>query len=385
MITRRKFLHATAAGATTFGAATQLLAEAPTSGAVMPTKGSVVATRPLPTKPPSTGAKYRPPYHFGMGGTQMGNCFAPVSDAEAEAALEAAWAAGVRHFDTSPFYGYGLSERRLGRLLRNHRPEDYVLSTKVGRVFKASTEPRPPSEFWKNPAPFSYRYDYSAEEVRRSVEDSLQRLGVPKIDVVYVHDVSPDNEELGRPWQEVFDLAARGAMPELTRMREEGLIKAWGFGINRPDAAIRTAETGVADPDVVLLACHYSLVDHQAALDRTFPPLAKRNISVVVGTPLNAGFLAGRERYNFDPNIPAAALEKRRRPTAVADRFGVDLRTAALQFASAPPIVSAIIPGARSTAQVQANVESMKVQIPGEFWDVLRRDDLIAPNAPIPA
>lgn len=168
-------------------------------------------------------------------------------------------------------------------------------------------------------------------------------------------------------------------------MREEGIIKAWGFGINRPDAAIRAVETGVADPNVVLLACQYSLIDHQSALDRTFPILARRNISVVLGTPLNAGFLAGRERYNFDPKIPATALEKRRQLTAVADRFGVDLRTAALQFASAPPIVSAIIPGARSAAQVQANVQSMKVQIPGEFWNVLRRDGLIAPNAPVPA
>lgn len=174
MMTRRHFLSLAAAGTTALAAA-RLKADGPGVGAMMPTKGKI-GDKPLPTNSVSPGEKYRPAFRLGLGGVAIGNAFAPATDAQAEATLEAAWEAGVRYFDTSPWYGLGLSERRFGHFLHNHKPEEYVLSTKVGRLLTAAVEP--PQTMWQQPAPFSYRYDYTAEGVRRSIEDSLQRLGV---------------------------------------------------------------------------------------------------------------------------------------------------------------------------------------------------------------
>lgn len=350
-------------------------------GSVMPTKGQVT-DKPLPTNEPSKSGHYRPPFRFGLGGVAIGNGFAPVADEAAYATLEAAWAAGVRYFDTSPWYGLGLSERRFGQFLDNHSPDQYVLSTKVGRLLEAADKP-PKAGIWKKPSSFSYRYDYTADGVRRSIEDSLQRLGISKIDVVFIHDLSPDNSDMGDRWTEYFDQAAKGAMPELIRMREEGMIKAWGFGVNRPEPALRAVE--VSDPDIFLLATQYSLLEHQDALEQTFPKLDEHGASVVVGAPLNAGYLAGRERYHYSGEIPDWAPKKRARVSAIAEQHGIDLRTAALQFAAAPKTVSAVIPGARNAAQIEADVQSMKVTIPDEFWTALKSEGLIAENAPTPS
>ncbi|WP_243247361.1 aldo/keto reductase [Pseudomonas maioricensis] len=329
--------------------------------------------------------RYRTPFRFGMGGTQIGNIFAPISDDQAQAVLKQAWDAGVRYFDTSPFYGYGLSEHRLGQFLRGKPRHEYLVSTKVGRVFKPSPATKVDDSLWTEPLPFRYEYDYTAAGTRRSIEDSLQRLGLAKIDIVYIHDLGPDNTELPGAWQKNYEIATRGAMAELTKMREEGLIGAWGFGINAPDAAILSAQSSVPTPDIILLACQYSIIDHAFAIEKTFPALARKGISVVVGTPLNDGFLGGRNRYNFSTKLPDGVLEKRARLTTVCDRFGIDIRTAALQFAAAPKIVSAIIPGARVPGQVKANAESMSVKIPQEFWETLRREKLILPGAESPA
>ena len=353
-------------------------------GSILPTRGPVVRDS-LPRNEPVAGMRYRTPFRFGMGGTQIGNIFEPISEAQAQSVLQAAWEAGVRYFDTSPFYGYGLSEYRLGQFLRSQRQGSYVVSTKVGRVLKASRGSLPNASLWPSPAPFSYTYDFTASGARRSVEDSLQRMGIPQIDMVFIHDLSPDNTELDGPWQTHFAVAAQGAMVELTRMREEGLIGGWGFGINTPDAAVLAATSSVPTPDIVLLACQYSLIEHTQALDKTFPALQRKGISVVLGTPLNDGFLGGRSRYHFSDQIPAGAVEKRARLMEVADRFGIDIRTAALQFAAAPSIVSAVIPGARVPGQVRANAESMKVDIPAGFWTELQRLGLIASHAPVPA
>lgn len=390
---RRLFLQTASAGTLAGIAASQLTAAQGTTGlpsslaergTVLPTRGNVTRSEP-PMNEPVAGMRYRTPFRFGMGGTQMGNIFAAISDEQAQAVLQAAWDAGVRHFDTSPFYGYGLSEYRLGRFLRDKKPDDYVISTKVGRLLKASRAPLPNAALWPQPAPFNYQYDFTAAGARRSVEDSLQRLGLPKIDIVYIHDLSPDNAELPGTWRDHFAVAATGAMAELSRMRDEGLIRGWGLGINTPDAAVLAAESDVPTPDIVLLACQYSILDHEQTLTRTFPTLQKKGVSVVVGTPLNDGFLGGRNRYHFSDQIPAGARQKRARLSEVAERHGIDIRTAALQFAAAPSIVSAIIPGARAAGQVRANAQSMKVKIPAEFWQALRRDGLISPQAPVPA
>jgi len=379
-IDRRVFISTTGAGVASAAAARVLGRPAEPDCSVMPTKGEKGA-KGLPNNAKVAGGKYRPPHRMGMGGVALGNGFAPISDAQALATMQAAWDAGVRYFDTSPFYGFGLSEHRMGDFLHAQKPDDYVISTKVGRVFKAAKEP-PNSPIWKSPAPFSYRFDYTAEGTRRSIEDSLMRLGAAQIDIVFIHDLSPDTPDLGRPWTEAFDEAAKGAMPELTKMREEGVIKAWGFGVNRPDAVLRAIE--IADPDICLLATQYSLIDHQEALDKTFPALEKKGVSVVVGAPLNAGFLGGRDRYHYSGTFPPGVKEKRRRLMEICETHGVDLRTAALQFAAAPAVVSSVIPGARCPDQVRANVESMSVKIPAAFWNELREKGLLARNAPVP-
>lgn len=339
------------------------------------------ADAPLSTA--ASPGRFRPRSRLGLGGVAIGNGFASSSDAQAEATLAAAWDAGVRFFDTSPWYGLGLSERRFGRFLHGRAAEQYTLSSKVGRLLTATTGPLPET-MWVDPAPFRHRYDYSASGTRRSVEDSLNRLGVEQLDVVFIHDLSPDNEDdLGMPWEQRFAEAAKGAMPELTRMRSEGMIRAWGFGVNCPEPALLTLEE--SDPDIFLLACQYSLLDHARALHETFPRIAARGASVVVGSPLLAGYLAGRDRYLYDGSVPGWAPGKRARVQSICERHGVDLRTAALQFAAAPDVVSAVVPGARSPGQVRANAESMAVQVPAALWDELRHEGLIERDAPVPS
>lgn len=392
---RRDFLTYSAAGAVAAAllpasSIASSLAAAPTPsplterGSVMRTEGRIVRAD-LPLNSASHKMRYMTPQRFGMGGTQIGNIFAPISDEQADSVLQAAWNAGVRLYDTSPFYGFGLSEYRLGRFLRGKNPADYVVSTKVGRVLTAAGGVRADHAIWKSPAPFNYRYDYTAAGTRRSVEDSLQRLGLPRIDIVFIHDLSPDNSELEDGWEAAYQVARTGAMAELEKMRSEGLIKAWGFGVNTPNAVVQALTRDDPTPDIVLLACQYSLLDHRDALRNTFPALKRKGTSVVVGTPLNDGFLGGRNRYNFSPDIPAGAIEKRARIMAVASRHGIDIHTAALQFAAAHPQVSAIIPGARSPGQIIANVQAMKVGIPAAFWEDLKSQSLIDAEAPVPS
>jgi D-threo-aldose 1-dehydrogenase len=358
--TRRNFLATTALG----------------SAAMVATGEAQTTTGPASIK----SVRYRPPHHFGLGGVAIGNGFKPTSDLQAEETLAAAWAGGVRYFDTSPWYGLGLSERRFGRFLHNQKREDYVISTKVGRLLKAG---KPGDRLlWKEPSPFVHTYDYTADGVCRSIEDSLQRLGVESIDIVFIHDLSPDNGDLGERWTEQFDIAAKGAMPALTKMREEGLIKAWGLGVNTIEPALATLK--VADPDIFLSATQYSLMHHEDALNRLFPACDARGVSIVVGAPLNAGFLAGLDRYDYSGKMPEGFKEKRARIRTLASKHGTDLRTAALQFTTAPPTVCATIPGARTAQQVAENATSMKVQIPAAFWTELKNEGLIAKSAPTP-
>lgn len=323
---------------------------------------------------------WRPPVRFGLGGVALGNGFAPVSEAQAEEALHAAWDAGVRYYDTSPFYGFGLSERRFGHFLHTRPRDEYTLSTKVGRIFTAGSPA--PHPLWKQPSPFVYRYDYTADGVKRALDDSLQRLGVERIDIVFVHDLSPDNDEELGGWKRQFEIAARGAFPALTELREQGVISAWGLGVNRIEPIQEALR--VADPDLCLLATQYSLVNHEHALRALFPQLAARGVSIVVGAPFEAGFLSGKDRYDYGNTIPDDKARQRARIAALAHDHGVDLRTAALQFAAAPDVVAAVLPGGRSPAQIRDNAASMTASIPSAFWDALKREALIAAEAPVP-
>ncbi|HEV7442873.1 MAG TPA: aldo/keto reductase [Steroidobacteraceae bacterium] len=328
---------------------------------------------------------YVPPTKFGLGGVTLGNEFEVITDEDAYKTLDAAWSAGVRYYDVSPWYGLGLAERRFGYYLHTRNRDEYVLSSKVGKLLKASRQNDGKSKFPFSPSPNNVVFDYTADGVRRSVEDSLQRLGVSDLDIVFVHDISADNKLLPTPWQQQFEIALKGAFPALTRMKAEGIIKGWGIGVNTPEPILRVMQE--ADPDVCLLASQYSLIDHSNALNSIFPVARQRNVKFVIGSSLNAGFLSGSPRYNYGKNswdIPRKYIEKREKLRAVAARYGVDLRTAALRFSAAPDVAAALIVGARSEDQILANVTSMQATIPPGFWAELKRQKLIEHNAPTP-
>jgi D-threo-aldose 1-dehydrogenase len=329
---------------------------------------------------------YKPSHRFGLGGVPLGNEFAVVTEKEAYATLEAAWSVGVRYYDTSPWYGLGLCERRFGNFLHTKGRGDYVLSSKVGKLLKASPRNNAREYFPFTPSPNKPFFDYTADGVKRSIEDSLQRLGLDALDIVFVHDLSPDNPYLPTDWEDQFEIARKGAFVALTRMREEGIIKGWGVGVNRPEPIMKLLD--VADPDVCLLASQYSLIDHKNALHHVFPAARAKGISFVMGSSLNAGFISGSQRYNYGKEnykIPQPILEKREKLRGVAGRHGVDLRTAALQFAATPDIASALIVGAASGQQIAADYSSMQVKIPVEFWAELKERKLIEQDAPVPA
>jgi D-threo-aldose 1-dehydrogenase len=329
---------------------------------------------------------FKPEFQFGLGGVPIGNEFEIVTDEAALNTLEAAWNAGVRYFDVSPWYGLGLAERRYGMFLHNQPRESYLISTKVGKLLKAAPRNNSKELFPYGNSPNNVVFDYTADGVRRSIEDSLQRLGIDHIDVVFVHDLSPDNLLLPTPWPEQFAIALNGAFPALSRMRDEGIIRGWGVGVNTPEPILRVMQE--SDPEVCLLASQYSLIDHADALNRVFPVARRQGVSFVVGSSLNAGFISGSPRYNYGKeswNISQEHLAKRERLRAVANQFGVDLRTAALQFSAAPDVAVSLLVGAHTEAQALANVVSMKATIPQAFWAELRRQQLIEHNAPVPA
>ena len=328
---------------------------------------------------------FKPEFQFGLGGVPLGNEFEVVTDEDAIKALEASWNAGVRYFDVSPWYGLGLAERRYGMFLHKQPRDSYVISTKVGKLLKASPHNNSKDLFPYGNSPNNVVFDYTADGVRRSLEDSLQRLGIDHIDVVFVHDISSDNALLPRPWPEEFAVALKGAFPALSQMRDEGVIKAWGIGVNTPEPILRVMQE--SDADVCLLASQYSLIDHTNALNNVFPVARQRGVSFVVGSSLNAGFISGSPRYNYGKNnwnISQEHLAKRERLRAVANQFGVDIRTAALQFSAAPDVAVSLIVGAHTEPQALANASSMKATIPQAFWAELKRQNLIEQSAPVP-
>lgn len=327
--------------------------------------------------------RFRPKNKAGFGGVAIGNGFQHNPDIECLQAVEAAWNAGVRYYDTSPWYGLGISERRLGMFLKDKPREEFTLSTKIGRILEPKEDFKLSGRsLWKSKLNFGYKYDYTAAGVRKSVEDSLQRLGVSSLDVVFIHDLSPDNGDMKQDWVKYFEIAQKGAMPELTKMREEGLIKGWGFGVNTIEPILKAIE--VADPDIFLSACQYSLIKHEDDLNKVFPKLAAKDISVVVGAPLCAGFLSGKDRYLYDGSFPEGVKQKLVALKRVAANHKVDLRTAALQFSAAPDVVSAVIPGAHTVQQAKENAASFSAKIPAGFWEELKKEKLIAANAPVP-
>jgi D-threo-aldose 1-dehydrogenase len=316
----------------------------------------------------------------------IGNEFEPITDDQADATLAAAWETGLRYFDVAPWYGLGLAERRYGRFLHRQKRDDYVLSTKVGKLLKATPDNRSREMFRFAPSPNNVVFDYSADGVRRSIEDSLQRIGVDRIDIAFVHDISADNPWLPCDWEEAFAVALKGAFPALSKMRDEGIIQAWGIGVNTPEPMLRVMRE--ADPDICLLAKQYSLIDHEHALHEVMPVAREAGVRFVIGSSLHAGFVSGSARYNYGEkswDIPREVTTKREKMQEIADLFGVDLRSAALQFSAAPDVAAALVTGMKSPAQVIANVASMAATIPSDFWATLKDQNLIAQDAAVPA
>ncbi len=326
--------------------------------------------------------RFRPADKAGFGGVALGNGFQHNADLECLQAVEAAWNAGIRLFDTSPWYGLGISERRMGLFLKDQPRDSFTLSTKVGRLMLPHEDFKMEQSLWKGNLNFAYKYDYSAAGVRQSIEESLQRLGLSSIDVVYIHDLSPDNGDMKDSYAYYFEQAVNGAMPELTRMREEGIIKGWGLGVNTVEPILQTLE--VADPDIFLSACQYSLIKHDEDLNQVFPKVAERGGSIVVGAPLCAGFLSGKDRYLYDGTFPAGVKEKLNALQRVAKNHAVELRTAALQFAAAPDEVSGVIPGAHTAEQAVQNAHAFNAKVHSDFWKELKYEKLIAEHAPVP-
>lgn len=347
----------------------------------MPMFASPLSNQPK-TNMGNLANRFRPKEKNGFGGVAIGNGFNENQNDECLDAVEAAWNAGVRYFDTSPWYGLGISERRLGLALKDKPRKDFTLSTKIGRILKPHEDFKVTQAIWKGKMNFSYKYDYTAEGARRSVEDSLQRLGLSSLDIVFIHDLSPDNGDMKQDWVKYFDIAAKGAMPELTKMREEGLIKGWGFGVNTIEPILKAFE--VADPDIFLSACQYNLIKHDDLFNKVFPVAEKRDISFVIGSPLCAGFLSGKDRYLYGGDFPAGVEEKLAKLQHVAANHNVDLRTAALQFCAAPAIVSGVIPGSHTVQQATENSASFKTKIPDNFWAELKKEKLILEDIATP-
>ena len=321
---------------------------------------------------------YIPHGPLGMGSAPLGNLITEVPEPDATACIEAGWAAGIRHFDTAPHYGAGLAEHRLGRFLRTRKRDDYTLSTKIGRILHADANVPDPSENFLHALPFRRSIDYSGPGTIRSLQDSQQRMGLTRFDIVYIHDCSEDWH--GPAWRDRFAEAMSGAARELSAMRARGEIRAWGMGLNMIEPALACLEA--ADPDIFLIAGRYTLIDH-TALAKLFPACAAKGAKVVLGGPYNSGLLAGGTTFNYAP-AQADIVAKAQAVRAICDRHNVDIKAAALQFCAAHPVVAAVIPGPRTAAEVEQNADLIDADIPGQFWSDLRAAGLIPEAAPTP-
>ena len=319
---------------------------------------------------------------LGLGGAPLGNLFRPVTDAEAAGVLDAAWADGCRTFDTAPHYGNGLSEHRVGRALRGR--DGYSLATKVGRLLVPRVDAPREQHGYRDVLPFVQRLDYSAAGTRRSIEDSLQRLGLARIDVAYVHDM--DAATHGERANAVLHQVLDETLPELRQLQREGLVGAVGLGVN--DVAVVLQVLRAADLDALMLAGRYSLLDH-GALPALLPECARRGVRIALGGVFNSGILATGVRSSAVPtfNYAPAARALVERAGAIEDlcaEFGVPLRAAALQFPLAHEAVAVVMAGARSVAEWKDCVAMMQNPIPGAFWSELRARGLLPPEAPTP-
>ncbi len=322
---------------------------------------------------------------LGLGGAPFGDLFEAISEEQAQQALQAAWDAGVRYFDTAPYYGYGKSEHRVGHFLRQQPRQDFVISTKVGRVFRA---PRNLATFdkagWVGGLPFEFDYDYSYDGIMRSYEDSLQRLGLPSVDLLVIHDLDfyfHKNEARVNAYLSQLFTSGWRALEELRATKQ---IKGVGAGINELGMIPRFLD--LIDLDFFLVAFGYNLLT-QGMLESEFGLCAVRNVSVIIGAVFASGILATGAvpgaRYFYAP-ASDEIMEKTRQIEAICQRHQTPLPAAALQFLLAHPVVAALIPGALGPAHVQSNVALLQQPIPAALWSDLKQAGLLREDAPTP-
>jgi D-threo-aldose 1-dehydrogenase len=315
-------------------------------------------TAPLPMR--RLGRSQLQVTELSLGGAAIGNLFTAVDEEAARATVDAAWNGGIRSFDTAPHYGLGLSERRLGDALRCRPRDEYVISTKVGRLLQPVPPPhgRDPQGF-AVPAAQVRAFDFSADGVRRSLEASLGRLGLDRIDIALIHD--PDDHG---------ELALREAYPALERLRAEGVVRAIGVGMNQ--AGLLTRFVTDTDIDVVLIAGRLTLLD-QSAADSLLPLALERDVAVLAGGVFNSGLLAAPAagaRFDYQP-APAELVRRAREIEALCGQFGVPLRAAAARFPLRHPAVASVLIGARSAAEIRDAITLRALDIPAALWDAL--------------
>ena len=305
---------------------------------------------------------------LGFGGAPLGAVGARIDDETVAAIVRTARDGGIRYFDTAPLYGHGLSEKRLGRTLVDLPREDFVLSTKVGRLLV------PTGQGERNPGmrdtePVDFRYDYTYDAARASLTASLERLGLDRVDILLCHDI--DLWTHGDDQPGVYERAARGALPALADLRAEGTIRAFGLGVNNWEVCARVLAD--FDPDCFLLAGRFTLLE-QAPLDTFLPECAARGVSVIIGGPYNSGLLAVDERrratYDYKP-VDDARWERAQQIREVCAAHGVDMRAAALQYPLRHPAVASVIPGVWSVEEVRTNLALMAAEPPEALWDDL--------------
>ncbi len=327
------------------------------------------------------------PGRLGFGTAPLGNMFRDIPEEEARATVQAAWDDRIRYFDTAPFYGAGLAEIRLGEILGGLPRDEMVLSTKVGRVILDETEDvsaRDQGEkggIFEHGRPNKVVNDYSEDGTLRSIEDSLKRLDTDRVEIVWVHDVAQDF--YGDEWLGVFETARKGAFKALDRLRDEGVIKAWGLGVNRVEPIELILALEGPRPDGFLLAGRYSLLDHSRALQRVMPEVAKKGLGIVAGGPYSSGALVGGPNFEYAP-APQDILDRVARIKAIAERHSISMKAAGLQFVLANPAVAAVIPGASRPGRIAEDSAALAETVPADFWRELREEGLVDPAAPLP-
>jgi len=306
---------------------------------------------------------------FGLGATGLAGMYTEVPRPQAMATLEMAWEKGVRYFDTAPFYGYGLGERRMGDFLRAKPRDSFVLSTKVGRMLVPLNPPPENNRFYRSELPFELKFDYSYDGAMRSVEDSLQRLGLGKIDIALIHDI--DRFAHGNAQPAIFKKAMEGAYKALHQLRSEGIIDAIGLGVNEWEVCSAALKHG--DFNCFLLAGRFTLLD-QSALSTLLPECQQRKVSIINGGVFNSGLLANINaaelKYDYG-NAPEEKIAKAKKIDAVCKKYEIPLAAAALQFPLQHPAVSTIISGARSGKEVSEIIDWLDLEIPGALWEEL--------------